>query len=1212
MSTPLQFDQVPGTALYVINVPGNVGWAAYVMPTTKDLPEHIPIDQSLYDYGGYYVFAVTAPPMAATDPAGFANIIVPYVNKNTKNRAVVWLKGIDPLSLGDFGNFAFPFNQDIRGNYLLSGNINAGLGQSLNFFALAQLNLDVDTTVGALSLTIRTSPSVSKYIGFQKGRSNLDISLIDGKGGQRAYIPFSGTNAGCFTFQAVLGPATTFGPSGVDLGFKYIVNNAGTEQLISYPGFNVAPWPKTLSAAGTIDPSDPVNARISQTDLEAGYLRSGLAIANAPTLASYFRTPEGKTISLTPIGSSSTDIAPALGAGAFALQSASPSFAAPGTATAYFAPAGKFGMSVDGKAAATPQQLLCGLFGSERLSFITYDPRSELVNDTIYFLPSQPAYAPIFPYETVQLEKPDSGGIRPRLTPTYRTPWATIQAGSSPDAASSAIAYSAQPEGGALYGLAGGQAAAADAPTVLVSTPPRHNLPQGVTKTFPLAPYAGATKPGVDPNTLTQFESQIISATRKTIISAASTALWEARAAAVQRIAKGADPDKVQYGTTPQGLIAQVDPDTFAYANVRLAQSVIGSGPTTTLPFAFVKPHVKVQNALQTNQLFLVAVNNQYFDDQASGAKFENVVNIADWTMAAQIGKNATPTSYRNVMIMKFCDGSLVDRITNPNRWTDPADFSLVKESGGIESLAYTGLSQWLQDYVKDGIARADGPLARFYKNFKQIVTDPYWNGVIVLRADLSFETLPKQIQGLAAGIDFTQFNAHHFGFTVSRVAVAGTQIRMDGNSSLFGLIDYENPSYLASLSSGLSPDTPISVLTNTDFAFTVLQLTVLFENAKLVDFQSHVQLTVDKLFESKVVKAYSNSIPMPANGVVLDGSYVDQGGAAAYVFEQTHSTVFTLDSNVLPAVAFNRVQFNTLGPEDNGATTVSRFVIWSAFDFTELTETKDTVEQLFDVLSFGSPPDTLPSNLGQGLAASNLILRMAFPTATPNATVFALNTDNMAYDLNASASRDKSLFKGFGLQLKTFINASGGKTPADYGFLPVSSGLNLQLLGTRWFGVVYQVTMGGPGALASAAGFTSNMLLAWSPDTKLTEKKQHSVFIGLSLPGAAPGAKLFSLQGVLKVSLGNITLQRQPVYKDGVPSGQDYYCLRLDDIALKIFGIVKLPPDANIQFFLFGDPDNTGSLGWYAAYVAKDQPKSSEAAPAALPGGQAVALLED
>jgi hypothetical protein len=89
-----------------------------------------------------------------------------------------------------------------------------------------------------------------------------------------------------------------------------------------------------------------------------------------------------------------------------------------------------------------------------------------------------------------------------------------------------------------------------------------------------------------------------------------------------------------------------------------------------------------------------------------------------------------------------------------------------------------------------------------------------------------------------------------------------------------------------------------------------------------------------------------------------------------------------------------------------------------------------------------------------------------------------------------------------------------------------------------------------------------------------------------LSLPGAAPGAKLISLQGVFKVSVDSIVLSRQQVPgSDQDPSY--YYCLRLNDIGLKILGIVKLPSDSSINFFLFGDPGGTGSLGWYAAYIA-------------------------
>jgi hypothetical protein len=84
-----------------------------------------------------------------------------------------------------------------------------------------------------------------------------------------------------------------------------------------------------------------------------------------------------------------------------------------------------------------------------------------------------------------------------------------------------------------------------------------------------------------------------------------------------------------------------------------------------------------------------------------------------------------------------------------------------------------------------------------------------------------------------------------------------------------------------------------------------------------------------------------------------------------------------------------------------------------------------------------------------------------------------------------------------------------------------------------------------------------------------------------MQLPGAAPGAKLFSIQGVLKLSIDSLLLRREHV-SAATPS----FTLRLNNVGLSILGIAKLPPGATINFFLFGDPSGDGSLGWYAAYV--------------------------
>lgn len=1208
MGDPVLYQQVldpkgVGTRLYETRVAGSVGWAGYVvMNTGVTLPATISIPDSLngtktsagvIQYNGAYVFASTRPPMADADPAGFVAKVVAYVNASiTQNRALFWLQDSAP-TFGPFSAFGFQFGMNLNKQWVVNTNLNARLGSNLIFNVNSSLLLTADDANAQLVCSFLGS-SV-QLISLQSGNSYLGIKPQP----LSTQIPLAGPNTACFLFTGTMSPASTFTPAqnGLAQGVQFVYNDSnGQPKSLLYPVFSTKAWPSSLSFVATVDPSDPVNSVIAAPDLQSGHLRTGLVLAGAPSLASYYTTPQGNAISLVPLGSSVGATAPGLSAGALVMASASPASAAPGQALIYLAPGGQFGVFDKSTSAGQPISVMGGMFGSECLTLANYQAGAG--NDALCFLPSQAAFAPVFPFETSSLQSTGSGSLKPRLTPDYQTPWATVLSGATKD-----VVYQAEPEGSALYGVASASAAASDGgPTVLLSTPPRMPLAGSTQNTFPLAPYADAPVKSVDPKTITSFESQIIAPTRKKVISDSATKVWTARAHARRNLKAAADQ---QYSTTPQGFLVTSEPSTDTYLDVQLAQSQPPKS-TSYVPFAFTRPAEKLENALQSNQLFLVVVNPKNLVIDGIG-QFQNQVNVAGWNLAALVGQGVTATSYRNVMILKFCSGSLLERVTNPNRWSSAEDFSLApctSESGA--SVAYAGLSQWLQAYIADGIARASGPSADFYKNFAQIAQDPDWNGVIVLEADLSPYDLPQEIAGLAAGIDFTRFTAHHFGFTVSRVCADPKKtppLYMDGLSSFFGLIDYEDPAYALNLANGIDPNVPVAVATSADFQFTVLLLQVLFQNSKIAKFKSNIQLTVDALLGSRVTQTVGNvlpgqsdGVPMPANGVVLDGSYVAQTGnnstAGSYVFQQTNTTVFQLDSNVLQAVAFNRTQFNTLGTDGGGVTT-SRFLVWGAFDFVQLDDKQGSV---FDVTSFGSTPGTPPLQLGAGLSFSNLVIGMSFNEATPNAQNFALTADNLAYDLNSSSPRDDSLFRGFGLQLKNFVTVLDDKTPQSFGFLPVTSQLNLKMLTPPWFGVVYQVTMGGPGALASAAGFNSDLLLAWSPST-LAGDQQRAVFIGLSLPGASPGAKLFSLQGIFKVAVGAITLLRQPVPGD---TGDEFYCLRLDDIGLKIFGIAKLPPDATIQFFLFGDPNSTGSLGWYAAYVANSTQAESGAPPLA------------
>ncbi|MET3709492.1 hypothetical protein ABIC65_000172 [Sphingomonas trueperi] len=1204
-----EFEQVGKSSVYETRVAGSVGWAGYLL-ASGTLPASIPFQSSLTTYNGHYLFCAARPAGLDADPAGFAEKALRYISGATRNRAVVWLASpSDPGMFGDFKQYGLPF-LFIANVYQATDDLNLWFGTNASFYILAQTRLMISN--GALQVYASAS-AVPPFIGFRdKGFKTLGIQLSAGADNRiSAFVPFTGANTGCATFSGVLDTNLAFVAQGLGQGFRYVVNNqtSSSVETIDYQAFAVSQLPPSLPVAGSFDPSDPANRVITAASLEQGYLRSGMALKGAPGLVSQYRTTGGLPVVLTPLGSDDADIAPALGAGGFAWATGAMRTALTGTAAVYLGLTGKYGLGVDKIVAGTPQRLMGGVFGSESLSFITYDhalPSAR--NDLLHTIPARPGYAPVFPFETADLNMPDSGAVSPRLTHDYQTGWSTLVAGAG------SIAYSAEPEGSALYAaLPSDPAPNADDVAVLGSAPPAMPLAQGADRTFPLVPYGGAA--GVDGRTLVQFESQIIAATRKTLISSYGADTWAARAQATRTFAS-AGPRAMETppidGTTPQGFIVQRDPATGAYLKVTMAQSLIPplppsppppspqTGEASVLPFELVHPTVAMQDALQTNQLFMVAVNPEPLTDPAVSATFSNTVRMADWTMTANVGAGASATAYKNVLIMKFCSGSLLERVTNPNRWTAAETFSILPGTPPeTRALSYTGLSQWLQDYIAAAIAKSTGPSGAFYQNFAQIAADPDWTGVIVLAADLSAQDLPKEIAGLAAGIDFTRFAAHHFGFTVSRVEVdkASSQISMaKGNSSLFGLIDYEDPLYAANIAAGVGPSVPVPVSMQGDFDFTVLQLQSLFEHAKLVRFQSHIQLSIKALFAAPVTKLFNAGQGQPFPGIVLGGSYVEQNGRASYVFEQNDPNVLISPSNVLPAVAFNRVQFNTLGTRDNGATVASSFLVWGAFDFTALT---NTMGDTLDLLSFGSPAGTPPSALGKGLAFSGLMIGMSYPATTPSAKRFAVDTGNLAWDLNASAPRDESLFRGFALQLKSFVNATGDQKPGDFGFLPVTSQLNLAELGGPWFGAVYDITLGGPGALASGMGFQSQLLAAWSPATTGTDSER-SLFIGMSLPGAAPGASMFSLQGVLKVAVGSVSILRQPVAKAPgrtlIAGEQDFfYCLRIDDIGIKIFGIVKLPPSANIQFFLFGDPNSSGSLGWYAAYVADDNPGCSQ-----------------
>jgi hypothetical protein len=1167
------------------------GWVGYVPWPNPPPPadQAIGTEDAFYTYQGSYLFAAGRP---TTGIAGLAAGVAAILGGQAGlvPRALIWIADAaarDPLPAPGDGGLVIHFAAIVSGLRTQS-NFSASLGPDNRFtFSVGQTALvgwnpalQAITLVGPVVYADVSAPPFSNagltVVRFRLNHANVDTA-----------VPIFGGRAGSFTLTTQMTPAATF--AALEPGLRFLAAGATGNIPLVFPLIDPAAVdPAALSFATAIDPINLLNRDLPPTgpmSLENGQIRTGMTLAGtAPTWPTALRSLDGRTITLTPLGGGGAAgpfAGPPAHAGGFAFAAA----ATPGLGFR-LTPCGDFGLAVDGAAPGAPDQtLLPGLFGSERLTFTNWNPADPAAGSVLRFRVAQPAYAPVFPFPEATMTDPDMGKVaETRLTLVYQTSWANILG-----PASSPPLYRAEPDGGAYYG----GTPASEAP-LLGPTPPGSAVPQGADFFIPIAPYAGFTPdPGwTDPvAAVSAFESQILSATRKEKIGGAGTPGREARRLRrLARMAAAVPAPPGDWTTTRQGLLAQVSaaPGATDFLDIVLAQYQPRPPPSPPPPppppalalFGFSNPTEHVQEALQTSQLFVAAVNDKYLTG------FSPDLDIADWQFTVDVAANKQPTDYSNVLILKYCDGALIDWVKNPNKWTDPHDFSLI--AGTDCALGYTGLSTWLAAYVQDAIDRGlgTGPYAGkanpLYANIAAIATQADWKGFLALKASLPpGSALPAQIEGLAAGIDPTRFYAHHFGATLSRVKPnpdtnAPQKLIIDGVSSLFGLIDYQDPLYVANIASGGNPDAPLMADANDPFAFRVLLLQALFVNARMTSFTSRIQLTVNQLFGAPVAGTEFEGATQSANGIVLDGSAVTQNGTTVYVFDQGNPTLFTFATPALNGITVSRIQFNTLGvapyawPSGSVPTVTSRFLFWGVFDFPVVT---DADSKAYDIFSFGSPAGG-PSR-SVGLAYSNLQLTMRSPRANPGVTDFAFDPSNLAFDLGGSTPRPGGLFGGFALQLQSFIYAPAGKTPLDYGFLTVApERAKIAALSGGWCGIVHKINMGGPGALVAAAGFSSQLLIAWSP----VAGGDPALFVGLRLPGTAPGASAFSLQGVFKITTGAISLQQaQP--------GQ--FTLKLANVGATILGIKKIP-DGTIQFFLFGDPAGSGSLGWYAAYNEK------------------------
>ena len=959
-------------------------------------------------------------------------------------------------------------------------------------------------------------------------------------------IPLTGDLLGCFTGTGMIHDFSDDPDAGWEAGFRYFFKrpDGNKNQIASqfYPLFDLQ---STIGTYAMFDVQWDINHILcpDRTFLQFQGRNAVINMETDPpsislsddggTIPSWLRTRVGQAFMLTPKEQSGQ--MPKL---VFQRKSQQQEPLA-----LYLVPDGTFSISIPAAKSSDPEcYILGGLSGTE---YIGIAPAGTLIT----FSSNRPAYAKVFP-----LSSGNPNGSDNILSGCYNTAWVNFE---NPD---QTPAYYVQPGTNPLFGPCPSNNERLLCYKQLLAG-------QLGSQPFPLAPYAGLTPSNTLPylltknekgqdaptHTLEDFEFQVLNPERRQQILVVNNQQPSTpKEDQLESSATGVSPKPTTL-ITPQGLLATMK-STSSWLSLLL--SINGKQK-----LAFNDLDQKVVRAFQVNQQFLVVSTR---DALTQGkASFANKISIDQWpfTFNLPLANDITTGQYTNVMIFKFCQGSLMDHAKAPATWTDASLFNQTKNQG------IQALSVWLVQYLQDGVNNYEQGDQDFAQ-FAGLVNDPNWRGILGLNLDISIQNFPQQLQGLLAGINFSTFRAHHFGIQVNRPKIKGSQIQLEDNSAMFALINYNASTHWNQARAS-----------NSAFGFRVLKLKVVFQNSRIQNFTGQAQLTINQLFGSQVSSTLTDGAFTPSNSLVFNSGFEDHDGKPVYTFTTQGNTRFYLNNDVLQYVEVTKSSFYTLIPKSKEKGQVqSRFSVWGYLNFSQLKKDSKPQPVFTDLFSYGPSGENETVNSPSGLSFSNFWIDMDFPLQTPAEVSFKPEIQAMTFDTGQSTPRPGSLVSKLAIQPVSMLYGADLSALGSQGFIPVSAelgGPQLQIPPNSWFGLMLDLNLGSMGDLVGQSSFKARLVLAWG--TEPGQGNRYPVLVGMALPGANSQGQFFNLQGVLTLTLSQIRL----IYN----REQEAYLISFSDLALKFLGI-SLPPGSQMNALIFGDPSGaTREMGWYVGY---------------------------
>ena len=1211
--------------LYILE--GATGCIAYfINPDDNNLPETISLEDSLEKYPGSYLLGADSP---AFFEEHFIEAFQAYLNaQNNKaqqsaKRCFFWInpeyskKNEAPGQAILFEKFkSWGTSKDLK---QASGSQHLDINASI-FMAIPPFcNIEIRDNRFVLSRTpisIFNTAQYGLYLNNKKQNETIRLGKIDTRGiGIEApvTIPMTGPNRGCLKFDLSF-PFTFKDPAYfecdndyypyvtskkkeeeytiLDTGFKYFHPHESGKDLELYYEIFRQEVPAAFKAS--IDFSDIFNTSNPRRSYFAFTGKDATKNQEATMLQTSFITNYGKQLAFKPVTTSDPEGSPLPGSAllVFAQGILSP------TAQKRYCWTLEGDFELNSKAAQPGadlrQMLLCGISGTETISY--QEGKADQPGDRMTFFPGKPAYAPGFNRNKNKTAAQTDDIL---LTGKYTTAWALVQKTS--DTAAAPNHYYSQPAQAPLFeqGKNSGTLDYAEVPSAdLAFLRPQQE------DSFPIAPTATVlpvlktakqrskinnTHPGIK-----RFETEVLNPARKQLIAGYQKAGQQPKKRALKaavRLKAEEDCPVANLTTTPQGFLVNLNADKSAWKCMTLANNEPKGPEEIQVPLRFknidtLNERTGLQNAFQTNEQFLVISDPAKKDDPAILQyyidNFQNQISVADWPflldIAHQHKESNTNAAFTNILIFKFCNRSIEERIKDPALWTDAAVFNQPERIPELIS--------WIENYIATArksitinktTGNPESPQEKGFRQFINIVSDPDWHGVLALQVSLNPENLPAEIKAIMAGINPAGFAAHHFGIEANQIKTNGEQqLERNFKSSLFGMISYFNPLYLAYQNGTLSPPSPLPAVTG-NYDFQVLDLQILFTNSLVSDFHATIQLSLNTIFDDPAYTAPTKKDPaIYSNSIVMKGQYDKKNGNISYTFSVIQPNTLFLYSTALDEVRITGIELSTVEdttlPKDQvnneAPLLTTRFNLSGHMKFKKIGD--------FDLFSY------------ETLLFSNLMLDMQFrlqdinPSDQTPRKKFTFIPGNISFDKSNSVPRPGSLALHFPIELQSLMyhdpDASKEEaktvTPESLGFMRVEAPLPTAPVNDYWYALRFNLNLGTVGALAAKVGFDASLIVAWTPGKK---NNQTHMYVKMPFSGG------FSLEGVLKFSIGSVLFFNNPDKKE--------YAMIFTEVGVSLLG-KKLPPNGSTVLYLFGNPDSpaagdsgSSNLAWFGAY---------------------------